>query len=131
MGGATQSLDLGTSADGTLNSSFLNNTSTNGQTGKIDSKGHVGLKVVVNITAISAGSLTVIVEMFDSASNSWIAVLTSAALSGTGTTVLTVYPGVTPVANVAVSDCIPQPFRVRWSIVTGPVTATLGVHLLA
>jgi hypothetical protein len=93
-----------------------------------------GVKVVVDITAISGTSptLTVTIEGYDSASSTWYTLLASSALSATGETVLTVYPGVSVTANQSASDHIPAKWRVAYTIAgtTPAVTATIGACLL-
>lgn len=88
-----------------------------------------GVKVVVNVTAIT-GSITVTIEGYDSASGAAFTLLTSAAIAATGTTVLTVYPGLTAVVNSVASDHLPPVFDVKAVIATGPCTATVSVQLL-
>lgn len=93
-----------------------------------------GVQLVVDITAITGTTptLTVIVEGMDEASGKFYALLTSAALSATGTTLLTVYPGVTAAANVAAAQALPKTWRVRYTIAgtTPAVTATVGASLV-
>ncbi len=89
-----------------------------------------GANVFANITAITGTSptLTVIIEGKDSASGQYYTILSSAALGATGFTPLTVYPGVTAVANSAASQIVPKYWRVRAVVSgTGPaVTATIS-----
>ena len=74
-----------------------------------------GIKVVVDITALAgtAPTVTVTIEGKDQASGKYYTLLASAALSATGTVILTVYPGVTVTANVSASDVLPKTWRVR------------------
>jgi hypothetical protein len=91
-----------------------------------------GVKVVVDITAIGTGSWTLVVEGKDKISGKYYPILTSAALVATATTVLTVYPGLTAIANVTVSDVIPEIWRLRLiANNANPVTGTVGVSTLA
>ena len=77
-----------------------------------------GAKVVVDITSITATpSLTVKIQGKDHTSGKYYDILTSAALTATGTTVLTVYPDATAATNVTVNDVLPRYWR---------VTATAG-----
>lgn len=72
-----------------------------------------GVKVVVDVTAIDASpSLTVKIQGKDHTSGQWYTVLTSGAIATVSTNVLTVYPGITTSANVAVSDVLPRYWRV-------------------
>lgn len=75
-----------------------------------------GIELFIDVTA-SAGTPSVVftINNLDPSSGKTRTVITSAAITGTGTTILRVYPGVTTSANVAVSDFI-APF--------GRITAT-------
>lgn len=72
-----------------------------------------GVIVIVDVTAATSGNYTFKVQGKDPASAKYFDILTSAAVSGTGTTVLRVYPGITTAANVAVSDVLPRTFRIQ------------------
>lgn len=89
-----------------------------------------GLLVIVNITAISGASatLTVIIEGQDDVSSAFYTILSSAGLTATGTTALTVMPGVTVTANVSAAAVMPINWRVRTTITgtTPAVTATIS-----
>jgi hypothetical protein len=86
---------------------------------------HRGAEVVINITAIT-GTLTVSVMGHDPVSDTDFTLLSSAALSSTGETVLTVYPGATVTANVSANASIPNMWTVKAVSATGPVTATIS-----
>jgi hypothetical protein len=90
-----------------------------------------GIKVVVNITAISGTTptLTVTLQGKDLASGTYYTLLASAALNATGQTVLTVYPGLTASANVTANDIVPRTFHIVAAIggTTPSVTYTVGV----
>lgn len=105
----------------------------NGNTAMLDNPFYSGLQLGVNITAITgtAPTLTVIIEGYDDASGTWYALLTSAALTVAGFTLLTLYPAVTAVANVSASQVLPKTWRVRHAIAgtTPAVTATIGASL--
>lgn len=74
---------------------------------------HRGAHIVITATASAATpSVVPTVEGYNSVTDSWYVLLTGAAITGTGTTVLKVYPGITPSANVAVSDVLPARWRV-------------------
>lgn len=92
-----------------------------------------GVRVVVDITAITGTSptLTVTIEGYDRASGQYYSLLASAALSATGVTELLVYPGVGVTANVSASATVPQLWRVAYTIggTTPAVTATIGACL--
>src|SRR5690348_10994234 len=68
-----------------------------------------GVKVVVDVTAITgtAPTLTVKLQGYDPVSHKTYDILASAALSAVGTTVLTIYPGLTAAANTTADDILP------------------------
>ncbi len=92
---------------------------------------HRGVKVVLDITAASSPSLVVTIDGFDPVSGVYFTLLTSAAKTGTGTTILTVYPGLTAATNVTVSDVLPSRFRIVVTAGNGnSATYTVGASLL-
>lgn len=96
--------------------------------------GHKGVKVYINVTAIgTTPSFVVIIEVKDPATGNYVPILTSLAITAVTATevVLTVYPGVAAVANVAASDVLPPTWRVRWTISGGTITGTIGASKLA
>jgi hypothetical protein len=94
-----------------------------------------GIKLVIDITAISGSSptLTVTLQGKDTTSGKYYTILASAALNATGTTVLTVFPGATASANVAANDILPRTWRVSAVVGgSGPsVTATIGASVVS
>lgn len=93
-----------------------------------------GIKLVIDITAITGTTptLTVTLQGKDAASGKYYTILASTALNAVATTVLTVFPGATASANVAANDMLPKTWRVITVIGgTGPsVTATIGASLV-
>lgn len=93
-----------------------------------------GVKVIIDITAITGTSptLTVTIQGKDAVSGKYFTILASAALNATGTTVLTVYPGLTNAANVTAADLLPRDWRISPVIggTTPAVTATISYMLL-
>lgn len=93
-----------------------------------------GLKLVIDITAITGTgpTLTVTLQGKDVASGKYYTILASAALAATGTTVLTVHPGLTAAANVVANDILPKTWRVISAIggTTPAVTATIGASIV-
>lgn len=93
-----------------------------------------GLKLVIDITAITGTTptLTVTIQGKDTASGKYYTILASAALSSVSTTVLTVFPGITASANVAANDILPRTWRVSAVIggTTPAVTATIGASVV-
>jgi hypothetical protein len=66
---------------------------------------------VIDITAGAALSLTPTIDGFDKASGKFYNILTGTALTGVGTTILRVYPGLVVAANATVNDLLPQVWR--------------------
>lgn len=96
-----------------------------------------GVQVVVRNTAGTGTTptLTVTIQGYDPTSGEYYTLLASTAIAaGTpATTVLTVYPGVTASANVAVSAVLPFHWRVITTIGgtgTPTVTATISATVL-
>lgn len=72
-----------------------------------------GARVYIDVTAIvSTPSVVFTIEVKDPISGIYTAILTSVAITGTGHTVLTVYPGATVAANVTLSNVIGRVWRV-------------------
>jgi hypothetical protein len=99
-----------------------------------DNHNHRGAHVGVNVTAIT-GTLPVLIvyiEGQDEASGQWYVLLQSVDIATVGFNRLSVYPGITPVLNQAVSNVLPATWRVRYSVtgVGAAVTATFGACLL-
>lgn len=90
-----------------------------------------GVKVFVNVTSAGTGSITAAVQTKDPASGVYVTLLVSAAITATGMTVLTVYPGLPATANVSANDVLPRQWRV---LVTAgnanPMNYTVGATLI-
>jgi hypothetical protein len=73
------------------------------------------LIVTVNVTAISGAgnTLTVNVEGYDKASNTWIPLLVSAGLVATGLVTMRVGPNITAASNVAAQSPLLETLRIR------------------
>jgi hypothetical protein len=72
-----------------------------------------GLHLVIDVTAIAATpSVVFTIQGKDALSGKYYTILASAAITGTGTTVLKVYPGLTGVANSKADDLLPRVWRV-------------------
>lgn len=90
-----------------------------------------GIKVVVDITAVTTTTCTVTIEGVDGASGKHYTILASTALGSVATTVLTVYPGLTAAANVTVNDHLPPRFNIKAVLSNGTsLTGTIGVSML-
>ena len=118
-----------TDANSSLTVLSAQGTGTVNSTDQLNVNGR-GIIVVINITAITAGSLTVTIQGKDIVSGVYYTLLASAALAATGTTVLTVYPGMTASANAAANSPLPRTWRISSVVATGPVTATVGASVI-
>lgn len=76
--------------------------------------GYRGLHIIIDVTA-SAGtpSVTFTIEGYSPLGDDYYTILASAAITGTGTTVLRVYPGLTAAANTIANDVLPHLWRVN------------------
>lgn len=90
------------------------------------------MKVTIHRTAATASpSVVPTIEGYDEVSGQWVTLLTGAAITGTGTTTLTLYPGVTVSANVAVSDVLPRTWRVTMTAADADsLTYSVGANLI-
>lgn len=72
-----------------------------------------GLHLVIDVTAIAATpSVVFSIQAKDPISGKYYNLLSSSAITGVGTTVLRIYPGLLVVANLASNDVLPRVFRV-------------------
>lgn len=73
----------------------------------------VGLILVVDVTAVvTTPSITVVINGVDPFSGKTWPVLTSAAITAVGTTVLRVRPALTAAANLTANDALPPVFQI-------------------
>lgn len=73
-----------------------------------------GAVIVIDATASAATpSVVFTVKGKSSLGSDYYTILTSVAITGTGTTVLRVYPGLTAAANATVNDVLPLVWRVE------------------
>lgn len=96
-------------------------------------QGYRGVRVTVDVTVVpgAAPSNVFTIEVKDMTSGKYTALLTSAAITGTGTTVLTVYPGVTETTNVDASAVLGSVWRVKNTAGNAnAATYSVGVELL-
>ena len=72
-----------------------------------------GIVVTIDVTAASATpSLVFTIQGKSSLGSDYYTILASAAITGTGTTVLRVFPGATAAANLVANDVVPRVWRV-------------------
>lgn len=69
---------------------------------------------------------------YDDAMGKDYGIISGAAITSPGTVVLRIYPGLTPIANQTVSDCLPQKFQVIMTPANpAPTTYSVGLHMIA
>ncbi len=74
-----------------------------------------GIKVFLKVSQLGTGSLVLTIQAKDPTSGQYATLLVSLAVTDTNLHVYTVYPGITPTANVAVSDVVPKTWNVTVS----------------
>jgi hypothetical protein len=71
-----------------------------------------GIRVVVDMTVVGTGSITVAIQAKDPASAKYVTMLTSAAIVTNVTNTYLVYPGAANTANVSANDRLPRTWRI-------------------
>lgn len=90
-----------------------------------------GLHLIIDVTAFTAGSITITIQGKDPVSGKYYTILTSAALAAVATTVLRVYPDATIAANVSINDILPRTWRAIVAVSTADsVTYSIGANLV-
>ena len=91
-----------------------------------------GAVLVIDVTAASATPSVVFTVKGKSALGSdYYTILASAAITGTGQTVLRIYPGLTASANVTASDVLPRTWRVEAAHAdTDSITYSVSANLI-
>lgn len=95
-----------------------------------------GIHLVIDITAKvgSPTSMTVTLSGIDETSGKLYTLLASAALTGTGTTVLKVFPGSAVASNASANDFLPHKYRVGVAVVgvdgSNYFTYSIGAQLM-
>ncbi len=91
-----------------------------------------GAQVIIDVTAVTATpSVTFKVQGKDPASGKYYDLIESAAITGVGTTVLSIRPGITTTANLAVSNSVPKRIRVVATHADADsITYSVGVNLV-
>lgn len=94
----------------------------------VDNFPGIGARIIIDVTAItSTPSVVFAVEGYDPASQKWLALLTSAAIVGVGTTILRIFPGATVAANLSANDFMPAMWRVTATHANGnSITYSVG-----
>jgi hypothetical protein len=107
-------------------------TATNNSNDYDNTYNAVGAVVTIDATAItSTPSVVFKLQGKDTGSGKYYDIITSAAVTGVSTVVLRVYPGLTPAANLIVSDVLPKVWRVLATHGDADsITYTVGVSLI-
>lgn len=72
-----------------------------------------GIIVVLDMTVVGTGSVTLEIDMKDPVSGKYVSLLTGAAVTTNSTNVYTVYPGAPATANVSANSPLPRTWRVK------------------
>jgi hypothetical protein len=89
-----------------------------------------GAHVIITTSAFTSGTYTPTIQGKDPVTGNYYTILTGAAITGTGTVVLRVYPGITATANVSASDFLPRVWRVNLVGASTPsMTFSVGAFL--
>jgi hypothetical protein len=96
-------------------------------TQELEVAGYRGIHLTIDATA-ATGSPSVVVSILgvDRLSGKTYTLVASAAITGTGTTVLKVAPGLTAAANLTVSDLLPPVIRIA-PVHTGSDSITYSI----
>jgi hypothetical protein len=74
---------------------------------------HRGIIVVLDMTTVGTGSVTLEIDGKDPVSGKYYALLTGAAVTTNSTNVYRVYPGLTAAANATANDVLPRTWRIK------------------
>lgn len=102
---------VGNNVDATLLASSAR-TITTPSPDQTNSSGR-GVIVVLDMSVVGTGSVTLSIQGKDSVSGNYYNLLTGAAVTTNSTNVYIVYPGVTVAANASVSSVLPRTWRVN------------------
>jgi hypothetical protein len=91
-----------------------------------------GVRLYINLTVVNGGTLTVKVQTFDQASQTWVdfPLATTTALAAVAVTTLTIYPGVEETANVDIHGSLGTTWRVVATTAVAAVTFGIGAEYL-
>lgn len=93
-------------------------------------EGFRGVQLIVNVTTASGFTITPSIEGKGPFGN-YYTLLTGAAITASGTTVLRVFPGATPSPNATANDHLPLTWRVKVAVGDATaVTYTVAANLL-
>jgi len=107
---------------------------TTAQTSSIieNDEGAEGLVVVIDCTAVAdTPSVTFTIQGYDTTSSKAYTILASAAITGTGTTVLRVHPALTAATNTIAKDLLPRYWRVSVAVADADsMTYSVGASMV-
>lgn len=109
---------------------------TTGQGAALVNQNARGVQLVVNVSASSGTTPTLVVraQVQDPVSSNWVDIpgAATASITGNGQTLLTVYPGANPVANAVVSQPLGRNWRLAWVIggTTPSFTFSVGAQYI-
>ena len=90
-----------------------------------------GVKIGLDITSYTSGSLTVTLQGKDSVSGAYYTLLAGTAVSASGYTTYTLYPGVATTANVSAADILPRTWRVNVAVAdASSITYSLSANVI-
>jgi hypothetical protein len=99
-----------------------------------DISNHDGTGLVLTIVAtavVNTPSVTFTIEGKDPTSGTYYTILTSAAITGAGTTVLRVHPDLTAATNTVAKDMLPAVWRVKTAVSdTDTLTYSVGASMV-
>ena len=89
-----------------------------------------GIQVVINVTASSATpSVVPTIDGYDPLSDTWYNILTAAAITGAGATLLRIHPDLASVTNETAADFLPETYRITMTHAdTDSITYSVGVN---
>ena len=92
-----------------------------------------GIQVVINVTASAATpSVVPTIDGHDPLSDTWYTLLTGAAITGTGATVLRVHPELLAATNLTAQDFLPAKYRIVMTHGDGDsITYTVNVNTVS
>jgi len=117
-----QDLTIYSSAARTANPTYVDQVNRNAK----------GLHCYIKCTAkISSPSVVFTIEAKDVLTGDYYTILASAAITDVGVTVLKVYPGLTPSANLIANDVLPRTWRIKAVHANSDsITYSVGVSLI-
>lgn len=93
--------------------------------------GRLRMHVVIDVTAVvGTPSVTPAIDGYDTLSGKWYNLLTGLPIVATGTTVLKIGPGLTPIPNACAADMLPATLRLTMEHAdSDSITYSAAAHL--